>query len=443
MTITLACSTTLGAQQSHDNRARGAMDAPHAPAVGEPASTPMTGVMRQVGAWSLMTHGWMSAIRSSASGPRAARATYSTSMLSLNASRTLAGGTLTVRGMASLEPSMPRDGYPLLLQTGESADGLNPLRDRQHPHDLIDEAAVEYRRAINADLSGYVYVAPVGAPALGPVPFFHRLSGSALPEAPIGHHLHDATHITHGVVTAGLVANRRLTIEASAFNGREPDANRWDVDRIRLDSYALRAGVLLGTNWAMQGSMASVSQPERTHPLIDASRLSASVTHNRPLRDGNWQTTAAYGRTLTRRRVVLLSEARRVFPAPILAHYLAIAPPADVPEDSLYLQFPERLKGGWLLESQLQRGRSTFVGRVERLDKDELFAPSDLRHSAIFRVTKASAGYLWRVIAWRDLAVDAGGAVHVHQLPAPLRAAYGRTPTSYQLYTRLRVGNGS
>ncbi len=386
-----------------------------------------------------MAHGWASVIQSSASGHRAEAGSFSTSMFALRASRAIGGGTLMLRTMGSLEPTMRRDGYPLLLQTGETADGLNPLRDRQHPHDLIDEAAVEYRRPLSADLTAHVYVAPIGAPALGPVPFFHRASGDALPEAPIGHHLHDATHITHGVVTAGFTANRVLTLEASAFNGREPDANRWDVDAIRLDSYALRAGVAMGTNWAMQGSMASVAQPERTHPLINASRLAASVTHNRPLRDGNWQSTLAYGRTLTQRRLILLSVARRIFPAPILAHYLAIAPPADVPEDSVYLQFRERLKGGWLLESQLQRGRSTFAGRVEWLDKDELFPPTDLRHSAIYRVTKGSAGYALRVHSWGAFALDAGGAVHIHVLPASLRGAYGQLPTSYQLYTRVRL----
>jgi len=40
------------------------------------------------------------------------------------------------RVMGSIEPVMGRSGYPLLLQTGETADGTTPLLDRQHPHDV-------------------------------------------------------------------------------------------------------------------------------------------------------------------------------------------------------------------------------------------------------------------------------------------------------------------
>ena len=43
--------------------------------------------------------------------------------------------------MGSLDPAMGPRGYPLLLQTGETADGRAPLVDRQHPHNLLMELA--------------------------------------------------------------------------------------------------------------------------------------------------------------------------------------------------------------------------------------------------------------------------------------------------------------
>ena len=42
-----------------------------------------------------------------------------------------------------------------------------------------------------------------GEPALGPPVFMHRLSAMDDPDAPLGHHYQDATHITFGVATLG------------------------------------------------------------------------------------------------------------------------------------------------------------------------------------------------------------------------------------------------
>ena len=114
-------------------------------------------------------------------------------------------------------------GYPLLLQSGETADGVTTLVDRQHPHDLPMELAATYARPVGQQSALYLYVAAVGAPAIGPPAFMHRSSGSLLPVAPITHHWFDSTHLTYGVVTAGFVASPKLKMEGSVFRGREPD----------------------------------------------------------------------------------------------------------------------------------------------------------------------------------------------------------------------------
>jgi len=49
----------------------------------------------------------------------------------------LADGRIGLRGMFSLDPLMGKSGYPLLLQTGETADGTNPLMTASTRNDFL------------------------------------------------------------------------------------------------------------------------------------------------------------------------------------------------------------------------------------------------------------------------------------------------------------------
>ena len=141
--------------------------------------------------------------------------------------------------MMSLDPLTEGGrGYPLLFQSGESWNG-EPLHDRQHPHDLFDELSFSLSQKFDHDLSAYVYFGYPGEPALGPPTFMHRPSAMDDPDAPIGHHWQDSTHVTFGVATAGLVW-RNVKIEGSIFTGREPDEDRYDFDQPEFDSYSGR-----------------------------------------------------------------------------------------------------------------------------------------------------------------------------------------------------------
>src|SRR3989442_1687925 len=75
-------------------------------------------------------------------------------------------------------------------------------------------------------------VARGGGRALGPTAYVHRPSSSMNPVAPLPHHNQDSTHISSDVATAAIELGR-FGVEASAFHGREPDENRWDVDQGR------------------------------------------------------------------------------------------------------------------------------------------------------------------------------------------------------------------
>ncbi len=151
-------------------------------------------------------------------------------------------GLFSARAMLSLDPvTVGPDGYPLIFQSGESYKGQR-LVDRQHQHDLFSELSVAYSYAFSRRSDAFIYVGFPGEPALGPPAFMHRISAFNNPDSPLGHHWHDATHITFGVVTAGY----RLGIaklEASSFTGREPDENRLGFDKPRFDSYSARLSI--------------------------------------------------------------------------------------------------------------------------------------------------------------------------------------------------------
>jgi hypothetical protein len=298
----------------------------------QPDSTPHAGLMGEAWGWRTMAHGFATAIRDHQGGPRGDDKDFSTSMLMGAAQRPAGGGTLGLRGMLSLDPLMGDAGYPLLFQTGESADGVTPLVDRQHPHNLFIELAATYSVTLDARSSVFVYAGLPGEPALGPPAFMHRLSGMDNPEAPITHHWMDSTHITNGVVTLGYVRDR-MKLEASVFRGREPGPDRYRIETGRLDSYSLRLSCNPTDDWSLQVSYGRLESPEALHPDEDVRRTTASASYNVRIAGALVQTTLAWGRNDAGKKL-----------------------------------------DGYLLESSASiAGRHTFFGRVERVDKDELF----------------------------------------------------------------------
>ena len=209
----------------------------------------------------------------------------------------LFGGEAGVRVMLTPEPfSVGRTGYPLLLQTGEDVDGKR-LHDRQHPHDLFMETAVLYDRPIAHDVAFEFYGAPVGEPAMGPTAFPHRYSASSDPLAVLAHHWQDSTHISFGVLTAGIFTPT-LKIEGSWFNGREPDADRYDFDLRRPDSVSGRVQWNPTAETSFQASYAYLDSPEELEAAISQQRVTASAMFDRALDQGSIAATLAWGRVI-------------------------------------------------------------------------------------------------------------------------------------------------
>lgn len=363
-----------------------------------PDAAPMNAWHWMAGKWTLMVHGQAFLIYNHQAGPRGDTQLASTNWGMIMAMRPLGGGLLHLHGMASLEPyTLGASGYPLLLQSGEAFEG-QPLRDRQHPHDLFMEIAAMYERPIGGGLGASLYLAPVGEPAIGPVAFMHRPSSEGDPLATLAHHWQDATHITFGVVTAGLFT-RTWKLEGTVFNGREPDEHRTDFDFRPLDSYGARFSLNPGTQWALSASYGYLASPEELDPSVSQNRIGASVMHVKPTRTGHLSASLVYG-------------ANR--------H-----------------SGESRFEHSAVLESNLHAGKYNFFARASFVQKD----PGDLGltlDNASFDIFSLSGGMLREVGRVGHASFGLGGRVGVSRIPSALESAYGtRTPIGVALYLRV------
>jgi hypothetical protein len=397
----------------------------------QPDSSPMSGVHFTSGNWSLMTHGVFNAVYIDESGPRGDSGSFGIAMAGVAGRRSLARGALGFRLMVSGEPAMGPAGYPLLLQTGETADGVQPLIDRQHPHDFLMEAAVSWSRNVADTDAVFVYLGLAGAPPFGPPPFMHRASAEDNPVAPIGHHFLDSTHLSHGVATVGFVADR-VKLEVGAFNGREPDHRRWGIQAPRLDSVGGRISVNPHRDWSLQWSVAHLNSPERLHQGLDVLAMTASTTFNRGWPAGNWQTTLAWGRNTRRNppQQQLSTDALvALFASGAHVHVLPSGQRASPPVQSALL----------IESAATVARRHTMYMRFERAHKDELFQPDDARHVTRFSVGRASVGYIIDVRRASTYRVGVGVSGSITLVPAALRDAYGESPGGFMTFARIRL----
>ncbi len=366
-----------------------------------PDATPHEGIHTSANGWMFMTHALINGVYDSQGGPRGGDKFFVPGMIMGMAQKEADNSTIGFRAMLSPDPFMGANGYPLLLATGETADGRTHLIDRQHPHDLFMELSTTYSYKFSPNSSFFVYAGLPGEPALGPSAFMHRTSGMDIPEAPITHHWLDSTHITFGVVTAGVVLDN-VKLEASAFKGREPDQHRYDIESPKLDSYSARATWNPTKELSMQVSWGHITSPESLDPNTDENRLTASATYTTKFAGDNiWSTTFAWGRKMLK-------------PGPTL--------------DGFLLESEVILKNNW-----------TFFTRAERVKENELLddIPAFVT-PPIFYVNKISVGGIYDWPIMDHLKFGIGALVSRYGIPDVAKPFYG-DPTSYMVFFRLKV----
>jgi hypothetical protein len=93
-----------------------------------------------------------------------------------------------------------------------------------------------------------------------------------------------------------------------------------------------------------------------------------------------------------------------------------------------------------LLESTVVfRDQHTLMARVENVQKDELFLPSNAHDGTIFNVAKISAGYIYDLPRWNHVKLGIGGLGTAYILPGSLDSTYGKTPLSFMLFVRAKL----
>ena len=279
-----------------------------------PTVTPMYGVHREWGGWDLRVNGLIFVQGTFEPGDRhrtggtATRQVGSRNWGMVMARRRLGGGRFGVRTMLSAEPwTVDGCGTLNFLAIGEVCGG-DTIHDRQQPHDFVMELAVDYERRIRGEWVWQLYAGLAGEPALGPPGYPHRASAITNPSGPLTHHWLDSTHVTFGVITGG-VGNQRWKVEASMFNGREPDDSRVDVALGDFDSASARVSFLPSERWALQLSAARLRVATSDFPFPNQpadTRATVSAAYHRPFGStGIWATTAAFGANHAQERVAL------------------------------------------------------------------------------------------------------------------------------------------
>jgi Heavy metal binding domain len=367
-----------------------------------PDSSPMYGKMFMLGEDMLMLHGAIFPRYTNVSTRRGDDRIDAPNWFMAMFSQPLGDSTqFGSRLMMSLDPLTEGGrGYPLLFQTGESWHD-QPLHDRQHPHDLFDELSFSLSQKFAHDFSAYIYFGYPGEPALGPPAFMHRPSAMDDPDAPIGHHWQDSTHITFGVATAGLVW-RNIKVEGSIFTGREPDEDRYDFDRPRFDSYSGRVSWNPTKNLALQASYGYIKSPEAVDPKTNIHRTTASAIYNLPLGpDRNWSNTFVWGQN-------------------------------NATEEGKTQSF--------LIESNYQRGRDTIYFRWERVQKSghELVL-NEGAHTRIFPVGAYTLGYVRDLSHGSGVDIGLGTQFTINNRPDTLDRYYGDDlGYAFEFFLRIR-----
>jgi hypothetical protein len=406
--------------QTHEHvDVRGVLLTPTRDATGTswlPPETPMYGVHRQWKGWDMRLDGalFIQTVYEPGDRHRTGGAdqlqTSATSWGMAMLRRNAGSGRVGLRAMVSADPWTASDcGTISFLATGEVCE-KDTVHDRQQPHDLLMELAVDYERPLRGSWKWQLYAGLAGEPSLGPAAYPHRISAMLNPTAPISHHWLDGTMGVFGVVTGG-VHNDRWKAEGSVFNGRAPDESRKDIDLGAFDSVAGRVTYLPTSRLAVQVSAARMhdAMSDFFSSNEDAvTRITASASYHRAPEGGDvWASTVGYG----------FSRGNENIAGTLFA----------ITSDAL------------LLESTFTHNQHTAFGRGEIVAMPAHHLHAHEFFDAVHTTAKMQAGYVFGFAQVRGWVAAVGGSAAVSILPGAYAPRYeGRFAKSLTAFFTLR-----
>ena len=300
--------------------------------------------------------------------------------------------------------TIPRNGYPLLMQVGESNEDHQPFVDSQHPHSS-PIMGLTFSDTFTLSEKSHVkfFAAPRGEATDGPTAFMHRPSGQVNPDAPLGHHIgQDVSHISSSVIGAEFRLNK-TNFEISAFKGLEPEPTEVDLPTYTPDSLAARVTYRISEEIHAMASAAYVSHPEAHDPDLDHIwRYSFSMYTNAKFEGGAiFRDAFIYGLTNYYDHAGALSS--------------------------------------WLYEASLSKNKNTIWGRfeaVERTPDELLIAQSNERTTGRY-VELITLGYTRTLAQHHDCDFKLGASVTKDFLPIDYQRDYGGNPLTAKIFVQV------
>lgn len=367
----------------------------------------------------LMLHGNIFLTGITQSGPRGDDAITSTQMLMGNLGKTLGDKHYVNLGiMTTIEKwTLPSKGYPLILQTGESNQDGAPYIDNQHPHNtpIMGLTLSDTIRLGDGENKSHIKVSfsPRGQSTDGPITFMHRPTGVIQPDAPLGHHIgQDVGHITSTVIGASLRLNT-TELQASVFNGTEPEPSEINLPIGAPNSGAVRLVQFFNGDLIGMASIAYIKDPHGGHAttasaktynddVTNAIRYSTSFYSKHHLfKDWQLYSTLIYGSV-------------RTFGVDTMRHSFSY-------------------------EFAASNETSTVFSRTEVLQRiaAELVIPSASEQLKSEWVGAISLGYSHVLKNWGAMRLNLGASVTKSFVPSVFEAAYGGGPWSGKVFLQL------
>src|SRR5438552_7866764 len=205
------------------------------------------------GDWSGYVEGAAFLTSVSEKGPAVQRhETFSTNWLAAAAQRSIGSrGLVLFRVRGSAEPlTIKSDGYPQLFQR-ISRDAGGPLVDAMRAQDLIGEAAMQVAWRATASSYAHLYLAPVGDPAIGALPYAVRASSEEFAEGPFAYSVEEPVHGATRVITGGFTSSV-IAVDGGVFHHSITTGRHSSIDDGNIDSWGARVTITPVRNVSLQ-----------------------------------------------------------------------------------------------------------------------------------------------------------------------------------------------